>query len=95
MMLEKLGAMAPLNATTAEGQQQTLMQRMQASLDHPSINPPGFETLPALPDVDVKPIAPDMAEVTREMARKWWCTEFMQAMIFGDEEKLGPKPDEY
>jgi hypothetical protein len=95
MMLEKLGAMAPLNTTTVGGQQQTLMQRMQASLDDPSTKPPGFETLPSLPDFDKKPIAPDIAELTREMARKWWCTEFMQAMIFGDEEKLGPKPDEY
>lgn len=88
MMLEKLGAMAPLNTATVEGQKQTLMQRMQAAADDPSINPPE-------PGHDIKPIAPDMAEVTREMARKWWCTEFMQAMIFGDEEKLGPKPDEY
>lgn len=93
MMLEKLGAMAPLNTTTVEGQKQTLMQRMQASLDDPSTKPPGPETLPSLPDIDKKPIF-DAAAATREMARKWWCTEFMQAMIFGDEEKLGPKPEE-
>ena len=94
MMLEKLGAMAPLNTATVEGQQQTLMQRMQASLDDPSTKPPGPETLPSLPDFDKKPIF-DAAEATREMARRWWCNDFMQAMIFGDEEKLGPKPDEY
>ncbi len=95
MMLEKLGAMAPLNTATVEGQKQTLMQRMQAAVDDPSINPPEAGINPPEPGHDVKPIAPDIAEVTREMARKWWCTEFMQAMIFGDEEKLGPKPDEY
>lgn len=94
MMLEKLGAMAPLNTATVEGQQQTLMQLMQASLDDPSTKPPGPETLPSLPDFDKKPIF-DAAEATREMARRWWCNDFMQAMIFGDEEKLGPKPDEY
>ncbi|WP_448143247.1 hypothetical protein [Stenotrophomonas bentonitica] len=94
MMLEKLGAMAPLNTATVEGQKQTLMQLMQASLDDPSTKPPGPETLPSLPDFDKKPIF-DAAEATREMARRWWCNDFMQAMIFGDEEKLGPKPDEY
>ena len=93
MMLEKLGAMAPLNTATVEGQQQTLMQLMQASLDDPSTKPPGPETLPSLPDFDKKPIF-DAAEATREMARRWWCNDFMQAMIFGDEEKLGPKPEE-
>jgi hypothetical protein len=88
MMLERLGAVAPLNTTAVRGQQQTLMQRMQASLDDPSTTPP---------DVDVKPIPPDpdMAELAREMARQWWCTEFVQTMLFGDEEQLGMKPDEY
>ena len=95
MMLEKLGAMAPLDTNTVAGQQQTLMQRMQASLDDPSTAPPDAETLPEAPDFDKKPIAPDMAELTREMARQWWCTEFLQAMIFGDEEKIGAKPEEY
>lgn len=79
MMLERLGAMAPLNTTTVEGQQQTLMQRMQASLDDPT----------------TKPTPPDMAELAREMARQWWCNEFVQTMLFGDEDQLGTKPEEY
>lgn len=94
MMLEKLGAMAPFNTTSVEGQKQTLMQRVQASLDDPSTKPPGPETLPSLPDIDKKPIF-DAAATTREMARKWWCNDFLQTMIFGDEEKLGAKPEEY
>ncbi|WP_421569861.1 hypothetical protein [Stenotrophomonas sp. PD6] len=95
--LERLGAMAPLDTTTVEGQQQALMQRMQAFLDDPSTKPPGFETKPLPPDFDVKPIPPepDMAELAREMARQWWCTEFMQTMLFGDEDQLGTKPEEY
>jgi hypothetical protein len=90
MMLERLGAVAPLNTTMVGGQQQTLMQRMQAALDDSS-------TKPVPPDFDVKPIPPepDMAELAREMARQWWCTEFVQTMLFGDEEKLGMKPEEY
>ncbi|MFI8718516.1 hypothetical protein ACIGHF_11650 [Stenotrophomonas sp. NPDC077464] len=87
-MIEKLGVVSPFNAGSLDTGQQSLMQRLQAAVDDPGINPPE-------PGHDVKPIPPDIAEVTREMARKWWCHEFMQAMIFGDEEKLGPKPEEH
>ncbi|MFL9584730.1 hypothetical protein [Stenotrophomonas sp. AB1(2024)] len=93
-MIEILGVATPLNEGSLQARQQTLMQRMQAAVDDPSINPPEPGIDPPEPGHDVKPIPPDMAEVTREMARKWWCHEFMQAMIFGDEEKLGPKPEE-
>lgn len=87
MMLEKLGAMSPPNTATVEGQKQTLMQRMLAAVDDPSISPPE-------PGHDIKPIAPDMAEVTREMAAKFFRDEFMRLMIFGDEDMLGAKPDD-
>jgi len=94
MMLEKLGAMAPPNTATVEGQKQTLMQRMLAAVDDPSINPPEPGINPPEPGHDIKPIAPDMAEVTREMAAKFFRDEFMRLMIFGDEDMLGAKPDD-
>lgn len=86
MNLEKVGIASPLNTTSLAGQHRTLMQRMEQAVDIPSTKPP--------PSFDIKPIPPDPKEVVKEMVKNYWNGEFMRAMIFGDEEKLGPKPDQ-
>ncbi|HIE5097446.1 hypothetical protein WG628_21000 [Stenotrophomonas maltophilia] len=37
----------------------------------------------------------DPREAMEKFVRKWFADDFMRAMLFGDEEKLGTKPEEW
>lgn len=68
--------------TGATSHPQHLMQRIQALLEAESDSHAG----PAPED-------PDPAELGREFARQLFHNEFLMLMLFGDEEKLGGKPE--
>jgi len=86
MMLEKLGAVAPAASLTPAGQSQALLQRIQTALEESPTKPP--------PDPFAHLTPEERKAITDEMIKNQWTTDFMLAMIMGDEEKLGPKPDE-
>jgi hypothetical protein len=87
MMLEKLGTAPPFDAATAAANPKALSQRLQLALEDPSTNPPDP------PVFDVKPLPPDPKDIINVMVDLWVQGEFMQTMIFDDEEKTGMKPD--
>lgn len=87
MMLEKLGGVAPAASMAPGGQSQALLQRMQTALEESPTKPPPEDPFAHLTPEERKAI-------TDEMIKNQWTTDFMLAMIMGDEEKLGPQPDQ-
>ncbi|WP_315387242.1 hypothetical protein [uncultured Stenotrophomonas sp.] len=98
MFIEPLGVAMPFNPDRPQAQQESLMRHLQAALAASSTKPEEsgqeIEPTPEEPTPETKPIPPDIAELTRQMAVQWWVTEFTQKMIFGDDEMM-PKPDEF
>jgi hypothetical protein len=104
MMLERLGAAAPLDTGHTANGPKALMQRMQAAMDTAVTRPtPDRDTRPT-PDPITKPtpgpitkptppLTPE--ELIKGMVLQWWSSEFMQTMLFEDEEKTGMKAEPY
>lgn len=99
MMLEKLGS-APSSLSMPAEHRTLLEQRLRDALGADERRPdfgdqvPGI--LPIVPEFGTKPLPPSNEAIIEVMVKRWWQTEFMQAMLLGDpDEKLGMKPEPY
>lgn len=89
MSIEPLSsAFSSSSSPSAADAPQDLLQRMQLA---------GATASSALADDEnVLPVEPEDPEaIVRKLAAKWFADEFMRAMLFGDEEKTGVKPEEW
>lgn len=101
MMLDKLDGMTPSAIPeTTYADPTSLAQRMRAAMGEEGRRPDFGDGVPEIQPIDEYPtLKPDpvpLKELVSDMCRRWFASEFMQAMLLGDpDEKLGVKPDPY
>ena len=101
MMLDKLGGMtSSAIPETHYADPTSLAQRMRAAMGEEGRRPDFGDQVPEIQPITEKPSTkPEpvpVKEVLDMMVRKWFETEFLQAMVLGDpDEKLGVKPEPY
>ncbi len=103
-MLDRLGgAAASILPTHPGGDPTSLAQRMQEVMSEVTgeeRRPDFGDLVPGILPIDepptTKPEPVPIQEIIDEMCRRWFFSDFLQAMLLGDpDEKLGVKPEPY
>lgn len=100
-MLDKLGGMTPSAIPeTTYADPTSLAQRMRAAMGEEGRRPDFGDLVPEIQPIEEYPTGkPDpipVKEIIADMCRRWFESDFLQAMLLGDpDEKLGVKPDPY
>lgn len=104
-MLDRLGgAAASILPTHPGGDHTSLAQRMQEVMSgvtgeeqrRPDFGDLVPEIQPIEEEATTKPMPVPVEEIISEMCRRWFFSDFLQAMLLGDpDEKLGVKPEPY
>lgn len=100
-MLDKLGGMTPSAIPeTTYADPTSLAQRMRAAMGEEGRRPDFGDLVPEIQPIEeyptVKPDPIPIEEIIGDMCRRWFESDFLQAMLLGDpDEKLGVKPEPY